>query len=59
MTVKFMLGFVSLEGNPILWGKCIEAMYHFQYCIMREETVRKRRGSYIVCVVGCIPSFVG
>jgi hypothetical protein len=35
------------------------AMYHCEYCIMREETVRERRGSYNGCVVGCIPSFVG
>jgi hypothetical protein len=28
-----------------------------EYCIMREEIVRERRGSYNECVVGCIPSF--
>jgi hypothetical protein len=28
-----------------------------EYCILREETVRERRGSYNGCVVGCIPSF--
>jgi hypothetical protein len=33
------------------------AMYHCEYCILREETVRERRGSYNGCVVGCIPSF--
>jgi hypothetical protein len=27
------------------------------YCILREETMRERRGSYSGCVVGCIPSF--
>jgi hypothetical protein len=35
------------------------AMYHSEYCILREETVRERRGSYSGFVVGCIPSFVG
>jgi hypothetical protein len=34
-------------------------VYHYEYCIIREETVRESRGSYNVCVVGCIPSFVG
>jgi hypothetical protein len=33
------------------------AVYHCEYCILREETVRERRGSYNGCVVGCIPSF--
>jgi hypothetical protein len=28
-----------------------------EYCILREETVRERRGSYSGCNVGCIPSF--
>jgi hypothetical protein len=28
-----------------------------EYCILREEIVRERRGSYNGCVVGCIPSF--
>jgi hypothetical protein len=32
-------------------------VYLFDYFIMREETVRESRGSYIKCVVGCIPSF--
>jgi hypothetical protein len=32
-------------------------MYHGEYCILREDTVRERRGSYSGCVVGCIPSF--
>jgi hypothetical protein len=27
------------------------------YCILREETMRERRGSYSGCDVGCIPSF--
>jgi hypothetical protein len=35
------------------------AMNHGEYCILREEIVRERRGSYNECVVGCIPSFVG
>jgi hypothetical protein len=35
------------------------AMYHCEYCILRYETMRERRGSYSGCVVGCIPSFVG
>jgi len=33
------------------------AVYYHEYCIMREESVRERRGSYIGCVVGCIHSF--
>jgi hypothetical protein len=45
MMVEVMLGFFSLEGNPLLFGKCIEAMYHCEYYIMREETMRERRGS--------------
>jgi hypothetical protein len=44
--VEIMLGFFSLEGNPILLGKCIATMYVGEYCILREETVRERRGSY-------------
>jgi hypothetical protein len=32
-------------------------VYYCEYCILREEIVRERRGSYIECVVGCIPSF--
>jgi hypothetical protein len=35
------------------------AMYHYEYCIMSEETMRNIRGSYNRCVVGCIPTFVG
>jgi hypothetical protein len=34
-------------------------VYVSEYCILREETVRKIKGSYNGCVVGCIPSFVG
>jgi hypothetical protein len=33
------------------------AIYHCEYCILSEETVRDRRGSYSKFVVGCIPSF--
>jgi hypothetical protein len=32
-------------------------VYYRECCILREETVRERRGSYNGCVVGCIPSF--
>jgi hypothetical protein len=32
-------------------------MHHCEYCILREDTMRERRGSYNGCVVGCIPSF--
>jgi hypothetical protein len=32
-------------------------VYYHEYCILREETMRERRGSYNGCVVGCIPSF--
>jgi hypothetical protein len=35
------------------------AMHHGEYCILREETMIERRGSYNGCVVGCIPSFDG
>jgi hypothetical protein len=35
------------------------AMYHCEYCIMSEDTVREGRGSYNGCVVYCIPSFDG
>jgi hypothetical protein len=35
------------------------AMYHHKYCILSEEIVRERRGSYNRCAVGCIPSFSG
>jgi len=54
-----MLGFLSLEGNPLLWGKCIAAKEESEYCILREENVRERRGSYNGFVVGCIPSIAG
>jgi hypothetical protein len=32
-------------------------MYYFEYCILREGTMRERRGTYKRCVVGCITSF--
>jgi hypothetical protein len=35
------------------------AMNHCKYCILSEETVRERRGSYNGCVVDCIASFDG
>jgi len=44
--VEIMLGFFALEGNPLLWGKCITTMDDGEYCILREETVRETRGSY-------------
>jgi hypothetical protein len=31
-------------------------VYYCEYCILREDTVRQRRGSYIGCGIGCIPS---
>jgi hypothetical protein len=30
-------------------------LYYCEYCILREDIVRERRGSYTTCVVGCIP----
>jgi hypothetical protein len=33
------------------------AMHHCEYCILSEETMRERRGSYSEFVVGCIHSF--
>jgi hypothetical protein len=33
-------------------------MYECDYCLLREETARERRGSYSGCVVGCIPLFL-
>jgi hypothetical protein len=33
------------------------AVYFHEYCILREDIVRERRGSYSGRVVGCIPSF--
>jgi hypothetical protein len=44
--VEVMLGIFSLEGNPLLWGNCIATMYHYEYCIVREDIMRERRGSY-------------
>jgi hypothetical protein len=35
------------------------AMYHCEYCILSEEIVRERKGSYNGFLVGCIPSFAG
>ena len=35
--VEIMLGFFFLEGNPLLWGKCIATMHYGEYCIMREK----------------------
>jgi hypothetical protein len=32
-------------------------VYECDYCILREETMRERRGSYNGHVVGCIHSF--
>jgi hypothetical protein len=32
-------------------------VYVSEYCILREETVREKRGSYREYVVGCISSF--
>ena len=57
--VEFMLGFFSLEENPFLWENFIVVVYVSEYCILREETLRERRGSYNGCVVGCIPLFIG
>jgi hypothetical protein len=33
--VDIILGFFSLEGNPLLWGKCILAMVDGEYFILR------------------------
>jgi len=52
-----MLGFFSLEGYLLLWGKCIATMYNWEYCILSEDTVIGIRGSYNMCAIGCIPSF--
>ena len=41
--LDIMLGFFALEGNPLLWGKFIVAMYKGEYCILREETMREIR----------------
>jgi hypothetical protein len=35
------------------------AMYHYEYCILSEDTVREQRGSYNGCAIGFIPSFDG
>jgi hypothetical protein len=35
------------------------AMQYGEYCILREETVRERRGSYNRFAIGCIPSYAG
>ena len=40
--VEFMLGFFAPDGNPLLWEKCIAAMYH-EYCILSEENVREEK----------------
>jgi hypothetical protein len=32
-------------------------VYYCEYCILREETMRERRGSCSGCVVGFITSF--
>jgi hypothetical protein len=37
-----MLGFFSLEGNPLLRGKCIVAMHDGEYYILRYETMREK-----------------
>jgi hypothetical protein len=57
MMVEVILGIFSLECSPILWGNCIAVVYVCDYCILREDIVRERRGSYIGCLVGCIPPF--
>ena len=55
--IEVMLGFFSLEGNIIFMRELYLVVYVCDYCILGEETVRERRGSYNKCVVGCIPSF--
>jgi hypothetical protein len=35
LTIEIMLGFFSLEGNPLLYGKYIVAMVDDEYCILR------------------------
>jgi hypothetical protein len=40
--VEVMLGFFSLEGNPLLCMRELYCdVYVSEYCILREETVRK------------------
>ena len=42
--LEVMLGFFSLEGNPLLWGKCIAAMYEGEYLYSeRGDCERKKR----------------
>jgi hypothetical protein len=55
--IKVMLRFFAIEINPLLWGNCITAVYVCEYCILRDEIVRERRGSYNIHALGCIPSF--
>jgi hypothetical protein len=38
---------------------CIADMCEREYCILREENVREKRGIYNGSVIGCIPSFAG
>jgi hypothetical protein len=61
MTVEVMLGFFSPRRKPSFMyeGIVLWMVDECEYCILREEIVRERRGSYNKCVVGCIPSFVG
>ena len=49
----FILGFFSLEGNPLY---IYEGIVLWLCIILTDETVRERRGSYSRFVVGCIPS---
>jgi hypothetical protein len=50
MIVEVVLGFFSLEGNPLLGGKCIAAMYDFKYLYSeRRDYERKKRKLHWVC----------
>jgi hypothetical protein len=40
MKVEVMLGFFSLEGNPLLLFNYIVVLYECDYCILRKDNVR-------------------
>jgi hypothetical protein len=55
-----MLGFSPKRETYFLYdGIFFRQCNVFEYCILREEAMRERRGSYDECVVSCVHSFVG
>jgi hypothetical protein len=58
LTIEVMLGFFSLEENPILCMRELYCGYTLEGILYSKRGYyEKIRGSYSGCGVGCIPSF--